>query len=536
MAGLENREIAAVFRQIEVLMRVLGEDDRRAQTYGRVAWKIERMEESAADLAAAGRLIESRGIGPKIQAAVAELVDRGTCSRLEELAARVPPGVPELLRIPGLGPKRVHTVLTGLHVESLEELLAAAGDGRLAELSGFGAKTVERVLDGVAFLERTRGRLRLDAASKLAMEVAAELGLRDPQVAGALRRGETLVDTIALVAPGNPNEVSLAGGTLEGDTWVVARGAQPGLRVRLVEPSRLARALFEETGPADHCAAVLSRPGRDATEEEIYTSRGLHFVPPERRHACDGTAPVPRLVEAGDLRGLVHAHTSWSDGRLSIADMAAAARERGYSYLTVTDHSRIAQYANGLSIDRLQSQASEISSFNAAAGDSFTVLHGIEVDILPDGSLDYPDEVLAELDFVIASIHSAFSQDAATITARLVRAVRHRHVDILGHPTGRLLLRRDPYAVDMEPVLAAAAESGTAIEINASPWRLDLDPSLHGRARELGIRVPICPDAHAAEDMDVVRWGVLAARHGGLHAEDVPNTCDAGGFLAAIGR
>jgi len=535
MAGLENKEIAAVFRQIEILMRVLGEDDRRAQTYGRVAWQIERMAESAADLAAAGRLIENRGIGPKIQAAVAEIVDRGACTRLEELAARVPPGVPEILRIPGLGPKRVHAILTGLAVESVEDLVAAAADGRLAALPGFGAKTVDKVLQGVAFLERTRGRLRLDAAWQLATEVAAELGLNDPQIAGPLRRGETLVDTITLVAPGKPAAVSLAGGLLEGDTWVRARGAQPGLRVRLVPPPLLARALFEETGPAAHCAAVLERPGRDATENEIYASRGLHFVPPERRHACDGAAPVPRLVEVDDLQGLVHAHTTWSDGRLSIADMAAAARERGYTYLTVTDHSYIARYANGLSVERLRSQASEIRAFNASS-DSFTVLHGIEVDILPDGSLDYADDVLAELDFVIASIHSAFSQDAARITSRLVQAVRHPHVDILGHPTGRLLLRRDPYAVDMEQVLAAAAEAGTAIELNASPWRLDLDPSLHERAKGLGIRVPICPDAHAATDMDTVRWGVLAARHGGLQAEDVPNTRDAGGFLEAIGR
>lgn len=536
MAGLENKEIAAVFRRIEILMRVLGEDDRRAQTYGRVAWQIERMPESAADLAAAGRLIEARGIGPKIQAAVAELVDRGACSRLEELAARVPPGVLEILRIPGLGPKRVHTVLTELGVESLEELVAAADDGRLAALSGFGAKTVDKVLDGVAFLEQTRGRLRVDAAQQRALEVAAELGLKDAQVAGALRRGETLVDMIALVATGDPAEIRLKRGTLEGDTWVLPRSALPGLRVRLVQPSRLARALFEETGPADHCAAVFGRPGRDGSEEEIYASRGLHFVPPERRHACDGTAPVPRLVEADDLQGLVHAHTTWSDGRLPIPDMAEAACERGYTYLTVTDHSYIAQYANGLSVERLQDQANEVRAFNAARSDGFTVLHGIEVDILPDGSLDYPDEVLAELDFVIASIHSAFSQDAATITARLVRAVRHRHVDVLGHPTGRLLLRRDPYAVDMEQVLAAAAESGTAIELNASPWRLDLDPALHGRARELGIRVPICPDAHAAADMDTVRWGVLAARHGGLQADDVPNTRDAAGFLEALGR
>ncbi|MHC4550008.1 MAG: helix-hairpin-helix domain-containing protein [Planctomycetota bacterium] len=535
MAGLTNREIAGVFRRIEILMRVLGEDDRRAQTYGRVAWQIERMQESAADLAAAGRLLDVKGIGPRIQTAVAELVDAGTCTRLEELSARVPPGVPEILRVPGLGPKRVHTVLDQLHVESLEELVAAAGDGRLASLKGFGARTVEKVLEGVAFLSRTRGRLRVDAAQARADEIARDLGLKEAAYAGPLRRGETLVDTIVIVAVGQPNDVAVEGGTREKDTWVVARGAQPALRVRLVPEPELPRALFEETGPASHVAAVLARPGTDGTEAEIYTSRGLHPVPPERRHACDGSAPVPGLIEEGDLQGLVHAHTVWSDGRLTVDELAEAAQARGYRYLAVTDHSYLAQYAHGLSVERLEEQAVEIRAFNRGS-ETFRVLHGTEVDILSDGSLDYPDAILAALDFVIASVHSAFSQDEKTMTARLVKAIRNPHVDILGHPTGRLLLRRDAYAVDMEQVLAAAAESRTAVELNASPWRLDLDPALHARAQELGVRVPICPDAHSAIDLDVVAWGVRAARHGGLRREDVPNAADAAGFLEAIGR
>ena len=535
MAGLTNKDVAAVFRQVEVLMRVLGEDDRRAQTYGRAAWQIERMPDSAADLAAAGRLVETKGIGPKIQQAVAQMVDTGSCTRLEELVARVPPGVPEILRVPGLGPKRVHAVLTDLGVESLEALLAAAEDGRLAELAGFGAKMVEKVRDGIAFLDRTRGRMRLDVALAHAQELAGELGLEDPTITGPLRRGETLIDTIALVAVGRPGDVTIAGGTLEGDTWVVARAAQPGVRVRLVAADALCRAVFEETGPADHVAAVLARPGSSGSEDEIYTSRGLHYVPPERRHACDGSAPVPPLVAQTDVRGLVHAHTTWSDGTLSIAEMAEAALELGYDYLTVTDHSSFAQYANGLTVERLQDQAQEVRAYNAQ-GRSMRVLHGTEVDILPDGSLDYPDEVLAELDLVIASVHSAFTQDEQKMTQRILAAVRNPHVSILGHPTGRLLGRRDPYAVDMDAVLEAAAESGTAIELNASPWRLDLDPALHARAQALGIGVPIGPDAHSAEGMQAVGWGVLAARHGGLRPEDVPNTRDADGFLEAIGR
>lgn len=535
MAGLSNREIADVFREIELLLRVLGEDEGRAQTYGRVAWQIERMEESAADLAAAGRLVEKKGIGPRIQSSVAELVDRGTCTRLEELHARVPRGLPELLRVPGLGPKRLHTVLGELHVESLEELRAAAEDGRLEALKGFGAKSVEKIREGIAFLERSRGLLRMDDALRLAQETISRLGLADAEVAGPLRRGEPLVDAIAIVAKGSPDGLLLPGAAREGDVWILPRGLLPEIRVRLVvEGERLARALFEETGPADHVERVLARPGRDRSEEEIYASRGLFPVPPERRHACDGETPVD-VLEPSAIRGLVHAHTTWSDGRLSVHGLAEAARARGYAYLALSDHSRSAQYANGLTAERLEAQKSEVEAWNRA-NPSFPVLRGTEVDILPDGSLDYPDDVLERLDFVIASVHSAFGQTPEAMTERIVKAVRSPHVDILGHPTGRLLLRRDPYAVDMERVLAAAAESGTAVELNANPWRLDLDPSLHARAQELGIQVPICPDAHSEADLDLVRWGVLAARHGGLRAADVPNTRDARGFLEAVAK
>jgi DNA polymerase (family 10) len=535
MAGLSNKEIARVFRAIETLLKVLGEDDRRAMTYGRVSRILETLPESAADLAAAGELSKVRGIGPSIQGAVAELVDRGSCGLIDDLAARVSPGVLEILRIPGLGPKKVHALVTGLGVDSLEELREAAESGSLAKVKGFGAKTALKVMEGIDFLGRTRGLVRVDDGYALAERSIGEFGLAEARIAGGLRRGEVLVDTVSLVAVGRPGDFALSGAALEGDAWVVPRGAEPGLRVRLVEQPDWARALFEETGPKDHVESVLARPGAFGSEEEIYASRGLHYVPPERRHAGDGTAAVEPLVSVEEMRGLVHAHTTWSDGTLDIEGMAAAAEDRGYDYFTVTDHSRSAAYAGGLSVDRLQAQAEAVRNFNAAGG-KVQVLHGIEADILPDGSLDYPDEVLASLDFVIASVHSSFGQDRESMTERIVRAVRNPHVDILGHMTGRLLLRREPYAVDVEAVLQAAAEAGTAVELNANPWRLDLDPGHHAHAKELGIRVPIGPDAHSAEGMDDVRWGVLVARHGGLGPEDVPNTggCDA--FLEAIGR
>jgi DNA polymerase (family 10) len=525
VSGLSNKQIASVFKEIEILLKLNGESDQRAMNYGRLSRMIEGLPDSAADLAAAGQLDKVKGIGPRVQTVVAELVDRGTSTMRDDLAAQLGPGVLEILRVPGLGPKRVHAVVTELGLESLEDLADAASDGRLAKLSGFGKKTAQNVLDGIEFLNRTRGRLRINHARAMAEQLADEHGIAAPVFAGALRRCTPLVDSVVVLGVGDTDQVLLD----------EPRGALPAARVRLVPAAMMARALFEETGPTGHVAAVLAAAGADDSEEAIYTSRGLHFVPPERRHACDGASAVPALLEEGDIRGLVHAHTTWSDGNLSIEEMAAAAGERGYSYLTVTDHSRTAVYARGLEIDKLQEQALAIREFNLKGG-PVRVLHGIESDILPDGSLDYPDEVLAELDFVIASIHSAFTYDEATMTARVLRAVRNPHVDILGHMTGRLLLRRDPFALDIDAVLQACADANTAVELNANPWRLDIDPCWHARCVELGIGIPICPDAHSAEGMADVHWGVLAARHGGLTREDVPNAFDADEFLGRIGR
>jgi len=534
MAGLTNKEIARVFRQIETLLGVLGEDARRAMNYGRTARLVESLPESAADLAVAGKLSDVRGIGATTQTAVAEIVDTGTCALLDELAARVPPGVPDILRVPGLGPKKVHAVVNDLGVASLEELQAAATDGRLAKVKGFGAKTALKVLEGIAFLNETRGLMRTADAHRAAVALAADLGLASYEIAGPIRRGLPLVDTIAMVAIGEPSSITLPGSDLIDGVWTAPRGANPALRIRLVAPADFARALFEETGPAEHVEQVLEKPGHDTNEDDIYSSRGLFYVPPERRHVCDGTTETSTLITRTDLKGMVHTHTTWSDGTLDLEAMAEAARRRGYAYLVISDHSRAAAYAGGLTIEKLKAQAEAIAGFNARDR-GIRLFHSNEVDILPDGSMDFPDDVLASLDLVIASVHSSFGQDADTVTERIIRAVRNPHVHILGHCTGRLLGRRGPYAVDVERVLEAAADAGTCVELNANPWRLDLDPAWHARAVELGIGIPINPDAHSAEGMDDNEWGVLAARHGGLTADDVPNTRDADGFIKAIG-
>lgn len=517
MPGLSNKEVAEVFREMETLLLLLGGEEQRAMTFGRVARILEALEPPAADLAVAGRLTEVKGIGPASQRIVAELADRGSARERDELAARVPPGVLEMLRVPGLGPKRIRQIVAELGATSLAELERAIADGRLAALKGFGEKSAGKIGQGIAFVRSTLGRCLLPEA----IAHARALGVAGAEPAGGIRRGDPVVDEIVLVAEG------------EGEERIAAEGDRPPVRIRRAPKALLARVLFEETGPAEHVAKVLARPGTDATEEEIYRSRGLFRIPPERRWALDGTRAPEPLVDRGQVRGLVHAHTTWSDGALPIEAMAEAARARGFAYLALSDHSRSAAYANGLSIERVRRQADEIRAWNAKER-GFRVLHGVEADILPDGSLDYPDDLLASLDFVIASVHSSFGQDRETMTARIVRAVRHPEVDILGHPTGRLLLRRGGYAVDMDAVLAAAAEARCAIELNAHPLRLDLDAALHERARSLGIRVPICPDAHDAEGMDDVAWGVVAARRGGLAAADVPNCLDADAFLEAL--
>ncbi len=512
VAGLTNKALAGVFKEIEILMQVLGEPRGRAIAYGRISRILETLGPSAADLAAHGQLTKIKGLGEKVQKAIQEIVVTGDCEVHAQLVARLPAGTRDVLRVPGLGPRRVHTVLKELGVHTLDGLEEAAGDGRLAALKGFGQKTAGKVREGIAFLRTLHGRARLHDAWAAAQAVIERLGLKDAVIAGDLRRGEPTVSGISIVAAGEPALIEEP-----------ATETSPSVRVRLERSDKFARALFEETGPADHVAAVLAKTGTDGDELEIYRSRGLSFVPPERRHACDGSEAVPRLIERADLKGLVHAHTTWSDGTASIEEMAAAAGERGFSYLVVTDHSPLAVYANGLSVERLLEQGAAIRAFNERGG-PVRVLCGTEVDILHDGAIDYPDEVLAELDLVIASIHSVHDQDEETMTARIVRAVNDPHVDVLGHLTGQLRLRREPSAVDVERVLGACAASNTLVELNASPWRLDLDPAWHARAVELGIGVPINPDAHSCEGMDDVHWGVLAARHGGLRAEDVPNT------------
>ena len=495
-------------------------------------------------------------------AARSELLATGRSSALEELREQVPPGIVEMLRIPGLGAAKVRRIHESLAIESLAELEVAAGDGRLAALPRFGAKTAENVRRGIASLRQASGpRLFHHARDEIEAVRRALAGLEEGgvlrvEIAGAVRRRCEVIEALDLVA--------VHEGQAARDTLVRRLGRAPGVteiagregsvtlrfasgsvvRVLLTTPERFGLDWIRATGSLAHVAALetraramgvsLSTPFID--EPAVYRALGLAWVPPELREgngeleaAADGG--LPRLVEQGDLRGLLHCHSNYSDGTVTIADWAAACRAAGYAWVGITDHSKSSAYAGGLATEDVAQQHHEIDRVNARVS-GVRVLKGVEADILANGTLDYGPDVLDRFDFVIGSIHSRFGMSESQMTQRVLTAMDDPHCTILGHPTGRLLLQREPYAIDLEQVLAKAAARGVAVEVNADPHRLDLDWRLVRRARELGVTCSIGADAHSTGGMTNVAVGVGIARKGWLEPDQVLNTRDAEAFLS----
>ena len=538
---MTNKWIARHLKQAADLLEVTGGNAYRARAFASAARTIDRMDEPAAALTA-DELTGLRGVGKGLAADIRGIVETGSFGLVESLLASLPPGLPGVMRVRGLGPKRVRQLWQELDVTDLDGLVAAAASGRLEALPGFGAKTVAKLLASVEELRAYLGRAHYAKAlpeAEAAAEALRGAGLR-AALAGALRRQCNTVDRAVIVAAGD------AAATADAlDAWGVAPGpggalvgALPAgieLHVVLVDAARFGTELWARTGSDAHLDAFREahgEPGDHADEDEVYRAAGLPPVPPPLREGLDeldlaARDALPTLVTVADLRGTLHNHSTWSDGAETLAEMAEAARARGLSYYGIGDHSRSLQIAHGLSLERLAEQVEEAAALNAAYaadGVGFRVLTGSECDILKDGTMDFPDSVLAGLDVVVASVHTHFGMTEAEATARLVRAVSNPHVDILGHATGRLLLRREGYPIDAEAVLAACAEHGTAVELNANPWRLDLDWRWLRRARELGVPVAINPDAHTVDGLDDVRWGVASAQKAGLEAADVLNT------------
>lgn len=575
---LSNRAIADVFVGIADRMEILGEDKFRLLAYRRAGEAIADLPMPLADYRARNALDDIPGIGKTIAEKIGTLLDTGELPLAERLRAQVPDGVLALLRVPDLGPGRVARLYNELQIASLDDLRAAVAAGKLRGLKGFGPKMEERIAQGLAGMSAEEHRVLLGTALATAEELIAQLrraapGLAQVTYTGSLRRARaTIGDVDLLAAAEDTAAVTAAFAGLPMAAGIIAHGEvkasltlHTGQRADLlvVTPGRWGSALQHFTGGKEHNihfrrlaqerGLTFSEQGfaradgslvECASEEEVYAVLGLPWIPPELREDAGeleaaAAGALPRLIEQADMRADLHMHSRWSDGRASIAEMAAAAEARGLEYIAITDHSAYLGVTGGVDAARLREQAAEVAALNevyAARGASFRVLHGVEVDITPDGTLALPDEALAGLDLVIASLHVSLRQPREQVTARLLKAIEHPHVDIIAHPTGRILNRRAGADLDMETVLRAAATTGTLMEINCGPDRLDLDAGHVRRALELGVNLTINTDAHHPDDMAWQRLGVLTARRGWAPAERVVNTWPLERLREQLGR
>ncbi len=542
---LTNKEVARLLKDTASLIELTGGNEFRARAFAAAARTIERLEEPVQELVEEDRLAELRGVGSGLAAQIADILEHGTFDVYEDLLSAIPPGLGEMLRVKGLGAKKVRKIWQSLGITTLEGLEEAAHVGRLAELPGFGEKTQKNVLKNIALLKKYGSRRRYDEAMLLAQPVLLKIrgvdSIDRAEFAGDLRRKLETVEKVEFVA--SSDVINAACEDLQ-NFWETADELSDGCRtlrgqltdglpleIHVVLPSRYGKELWERTGSNAHVIAFeeqLEVPSAADDETAIFESAGVPFIAPELREnlgeiEAARAGRLPELISEDDLHGILHNHSTYSDGAHSLAQMTETAKSLGYSYYGVCDHSRSLAIANGLSIDRVREQQEEIRRINDANPPSFRIFSGTESDILNDGSLDYPDEVLASFDFVVASVHTRFNMTREEATTRIIRAVENPYTSILGHVTGRLLLRREGYPVDHEKVIEACAANQVAIEINANPRRLDLDWRWVRAATDRGVLISINPDAHSIDELDFMRWGVAVARKGWLTADQCLN-------------
>jgi DNA polymerase (family X) len=559
-----------MLNRVADLLEIKGENFFKIRAYREAVRQLDNLTTEVQDLIKDGRLTDVPGIGEAIEKKIVEYVTTGELEYLTKLEGEIPPALLELTRVPGLGPRTAKDIYDALGILSLDELEQAAQDDRLLKVRGIKAKTEENILKGIAMLKRTEGRIYFPEAWILADSFLTTLrslpGVVRAEIAGSLRRArETVGDLDLLVASDDPDAMCREFARLPQVNEVIAQGGtrtsirvRSGMQVdlRAVKPDSFGAAWQYFTGSQAHNVQLRGRAlqmGKlkineygvfredgtriaGETEEEVYAAVGCAWIPPELREGWGEIelavkGPLPELLQQKDLRGDLHTHSNWSDGRNEIAVMARAARERGYHYIALTDHTQSLAIAQGLTPERFRARAAEITTVNAQPGLA-RVLNGAEVDILPDGSLDLPDDCLASLDVVVASVHTALDQPKDVITQRVLTALRSPHVDVYAHPTSRRLDRRGETNVDVDAVIAEALKTGTALEINSSPFRLDLNDTWARKAREAGVLLAIDNDAHYPAEYDYVRYGVAIARRAGLTPDRVLNSRDAEGVLA----
>ena len=559
---MNNKQLADTFTLIANLLEIKGEIIYKTLAYRKAAESLMGLGRDASEFWKEGELEEIPGVGKAIAEKIDELLSTGKLEFLEKLKKEIPEELASWLAVPSLGPKKVGMIWKTLGITSLSQLESAAKEGKLRGLPGMGAKSETAILEGIASLSRRSGRLPLGRAYPLAQEIVRTLkkvkGVVDAQPAGSLRRMRSTVgDLDILVAAKDSSAVMETVVNLPGVSRVLGKGEfkssiefTDGVRVQVWAhpPQEFGTALQYATGSKDHNVQLrqlaldkgLSLSDHSfkkmkgkgeifcATEEEVYKTLGLPWIPPELREdkgevQAAKANKLPKLIELKDLKADLQMHSTWSDGKLSMLDMAHAAAKRGMKVIAFTDHSVSLGVTGGLSMDDHKKQAAEIRKIQKQLGDEILVLHASEVEIKADGSLDYPDEFLATLDLVLASMHTSLRQPREKATERMIEAIRNPHVHIIGHPTGRLIPDREGADLDMEAVLQAASETGVAMEINAHPSRLDLDDAYARRAKDLGIPISINTDAHSEEDMDMRFYGVAIARRAWLTKNDVIN-------------
>jgi len=559
---VDAHDVARTLDEIAALLELKGENPFKIRAYENAARALDGLTQDLGEIIEAGTLTDVRGVGESIAQRITELWKTGRMEFHQSLVAAIPPGYLDMVRVPGLGAKRVRLLGEKLEITSLPELKAAAEKGLIRSLKGFGEQSERKILEGIALLEKGAGRYRAGEVRPMAEELLARLAeeraVEASEIGGSLRRWlETVKDVDLLVATRKPEKVTKAFLNLvptatltgSGDTKTSVRlGTGLAVDLRLVAPEQFPFALHYFTGSVAHNVRVRARAlergmslneydlsGKShapiRSEADLFRELGLAYIEPELREnrgeiEAAETNTLPELVTMRDMLGILHCHTTYSDGRSSLTEMAESAAAWGAKYLGISDHSASARYAGGLSEEDLERQWAEIDAWNAGSK-KLRILKGAEVDILPDGTLDYPDRVLKKLDFVIVSVHTNFTMSEPEMTKRVTRALRNRHVSILAHPTGRLLLERDGYAVALQEVYKVAAEEGVVVEINSNPHRLDLDWREVIQAKARGLRFAINPDAHNAGGYADLRFGIGAARKAWLTKSDVVNTLSA---------
>lgn len=571
---VSNGEIADRLREIYQLMQLAGENRFRAIAFDRAAQAIESLEGDINTFIKNDQLTDIKGVGKSIAEDIKSYAETGSIAVLESLRDRIPRGIIQWLNISGLGPKNIAKIHKELGISQLGELKEACLDGRIADLDGLGEKSAEKILKSIEWMEQFNERCRLDEAFAIAEPMynflKGQEGVEAIEVAGSLRRWkETIGDVDILIGADekyitplfeafiNHNLVVEVLGRGETKSSIRTSGGRQ-VDLRIVQPAQFPAALMYFTGSKEHNVVLRQRarerglalneyglfkldekgdtdftqPIEYASETDIYKKLNLHFVPPELREDrgeiefFESNAQM-ELVNQSDIRGVLHAHSTWSDGKFSIEQMTQACIERGYEYLGITDHSQTAAYAGGLSTDEVKRQWEEIDTLNErfkANGTNFRIFKGIESDILNDGSLDYAEDILSGFDFVIASVHSLLGLPRAQMMERFIKAIENPFTDIIGHPEGRLLLKRDGSDLDMNSLIECAAEHHTAIEINANPHRLDMDWRYGNKAKETGLITSINPDAHSVNGIDTMRYGVRIARKAKFEKERILNT------------